>query len=105
MQSLIQTGERIATCANFVTKRDKHNYKVGQLCVITKGQKIIKSGAVNPLQNEATIITQRGLYYRKRRFTAKWNRYYKLDQELSQSEAGSSLQSGSIIIAKCGRYY
>ena len=95
----------MATCANFVTKWGKHNYKVGQLHIITKGQKILKSRAVNPLQNEVIIITQRGMYYRKSRFTTKLTRYYKLGQELSQSAAGNSLQSGSIIIAKCGRYY
>ena len=58
-QSLIQTGERITTCANLVTKWGKNNYKVGQLRIITKGQKILKSRAVNPLQNEVIIITQR----------------------------------------------
>ena len=82
-QSLIQTGERITTCANFVTKWGKNNYKVGQLCIITKGQKILKCRAVNPLQNEVIIITQKDMYYRKGRFTKKWTRYYKLGQELS----------------------
>ena len=96
--SLIQTGERITTCANFVTKWGKYNYKVGQLRIITKGQKILKSRAVNPLQNEVIIITQRGMYYRKGRFTTKWTRYFTKCSRLS-------LQSGSIIIAKCGRYY
>ena len=86
-QSLIQTGERITTCANFVTKWGKNNYKVGQLRIITKGQKILKSRAVNPLQNEVIIITQRGMYHWKSRFTTKWTRYNKLVQELSQSAA------------------
>ena len=104
-QSLIQTGERVTTCANFATKWGKHNYKVGQLRIIIKGQKILKSRAVNPFQNEVIIITQRGMYYRRGRFTTMLTRYYKLGQELSQSVAGNSLQSGSIIIAKCGRYY
>ena len=62
---MIQTGERITTCATFVTKWDRNNYKVGQLRIITKGQKILKSRAVNPLQNEVIIITQRYMYYRK----------------------------------------
>ena len=66
---------------------------------------MLESGAVYPLQNGAIIITQRGIYYRKVRFITKWDRYYKLGQELSQSAAGSSLQSGSIITAKCGSYY
>ena len=66
---------------------------------------IIQSRAVNPLQNEVIIITQRGMYYRKGRFTTKLTRYYKLGQELPQSATGNLLQSGSIIIAKCGRYY
>ena len=62
---MIQTGERIATCANFVTKWGKNNYKVGQLRIITKRQKMLKSRAVNPLQDEVIIITQRSIYYRK----------------------------------------
>ena len=64
-QSLIQTGERTTTCANFVRKWGKNKYKVGQLRIITKKQMILKSSAVNPLQNEVIIITQRGMYYRK----------------------------------------
>ena len=39
-QSLIQTGERITMCVNFVTKSGKNNYKVVKLRIITKGQKI-----------------------------------------------------------------
>ena len=35
-QSLIQTGERTTTCANFVRKWGKNKYKVGQLRIITK---------------------------------------------------------------------
>ena len=67
---MIQTGERITTCANFATKWGKHNYKVGQLRIITKEQKVLKSRAVNPLQNEVIIITdghvlqKRPLYYK-----------------------------------------
>ena len=92
---MIQTGERITTCANFVTKWGKHNYKVGQLRIITKGQKILKSRAVNQLQNEVIIgIEQRDMYYRKGRFTTKWTRYYKLGQELSQSAAGYHYKVG-----------
>ena len=90
--SLFQTGERITKCVNVFAKWDKHNYKIQQLRIITKGQKILKNGAVNPLQNGVIIIAQRG-------------RYYKLGQEILQSRAGNSLQSGSIAIAKCGRYY
>ena len=104
-QSLLQTVERITKCVNFVTKRGKHNYKVGQLRFITKGQKILKSGTVNPSQYKAIIITQRSKYYKKGHFITKWDRYYKLGQELLQSGAGNSLQSGSIIVVKCGRYY
>ena len=79
-QSLIQTGERVTTCANFVTKWGKHYYK---------GTEDIKNRAVNPLQNEVIIITQRDIYYRKSRFTTKWTGYYKFGQELSQSAAGN----------------
>ena len=93
-QSLIQSGARIITCANFVTKWGKNNYKVGKLRIITKGQKILKSRAVNPLQNGVIIITQRGIYYKKSRFTTKWTRYYKLGQELSQSAAGYHYKVG-----------
>ena len=97
-QSLTQTGERITTCANFVTKWGKHNYKVGQLRIITRGQTILKSRAVNPLQNEVIIITQRGMYYKKSRFTTKWTRYYKLGQELSQSAAGYHYKVGQSLL-------
>ena len=90
---------------NFITKCGKHNYKVGQLCVITKGQEILKSRAVNSLQSRAIIITQRHMYYKKDRFITKLGRYYKLGRELLQSGAGNLLQSGSIVIAKWGRYY
>ena len=104
-QSLIQTGEIITKCASFFTKWGKHNYKAGQLRIITMGQEILKSGAVNPLQNDAIIIIKKDMYYRKGRLTTKWNRYYKLGQELSRSAAGNSLQSGLVIIGKCGRCY
>ena len=50
-QSLLKTGEIIKKCVNLVTKWDKQIYKVGQLRIIKKGQTILKSGAVNPLQN------------------------------------------------------
>ena len=89
---------------NFITKCGKHNYKVGQLCVITKEQEILKSRAVNSLQSRV-IITQRHMYYKKDRFITKLGRYYKLGRELLQSGAGNLLQSGSIVIAKWGRYY
>ena len=62
---MIQTGEKITTCANFITKWGKNNCKARQLRIITKGQKMLKSRAVNPLQNEVIIITHRGMYYRK----------------------------------------
>ena len=60
----MQTGEKITTCANFVTKWGKNDYKVAQLRIITKRQNILKSRAVNPIPNEVIIITQRGMYYR-----------------------------------------
>ena len=97
-QSLIQTGERITTCANFVAKWGKHNYKVGQLRIIPKGQKILKSRAVNPLQNVVIVITQREMYYRKGGFTTKWTRYYKLGQKLSQSAAGYHYKVGQSLL-------
>ena len=84
---------------------DKHNYKVGQLCVITKGQEILKSGAVDSLQSGTIIITQRDMYYKKGCFITKWERYYKLGQELLQSGACNLLHSRSIVIAKWSRYY
>ena len=62
---MIQPGERITTWANFVTKWGKNNCKVRQLHITKKGEKILKSGAVNPLQNEIIIVTKRGMYYRK----------------------------------------
>ena len=96
-QSFIQTGERITTCANFVTKWGKHNYKVGQLRIITKEQKVLKSRAVDPLQNEVIIITQMGRYYRKGCFTTKLTRYCKLGksfhkvQQVIHYKVGQSL--------------
>ena len=66
--SLLQTGERITKCVNFFANWGKHNYKIEQLCIITKWQKILKSGAVNPLQNGVIIIAQRSMYYKKGRF-------------------------------------
>ena len=93
-QSLSKTGARITKCNNLTTKWGKHNYKVGQLRVITKGQGKLKSGAVNSLQSGAIISTKRDMYYKKRRFIAKWGRYYKLGQELLQSGAGNFLQGG-----------
>ena len=85
--SLLQTGERITKCVNFFANWGKHDYKIGQLCIITKGQKILKSGAVNPLQNGVIIITQRGMYYKKGRFIT----------------VGPVLQTGERDIAKLGR--
>ena len=38
------------------------------------------------------------MYYKKVRFTAKWDRYYKLGQDLSKRGAGCLLQSGSIVL-------
>ena len=66
--SLLQSGERITKYANFFANWGKQNYKIGQLCIIRKGQKILKSGAVNPLQNRVIIISQRSMYYKKGRF-------------------------------------
>ena len=83
-QSLIQTGEIITKCANFFTQWGKHNYKAGHLRITTMGQEILKSGAVNPLQNDAIIIIQNGMYYRKGRLTTKWNRYYKLGKSFHE---------------------
>ena len=53
--SLLQTGERITKCVKFFANWGK-------------GQKILKSGAVNPLQNGVIIIAQRSMYYKKGRF-------------------------------------
>ena len=58
-QSLLKTGEIIKKCVNLVTKWDKQIYKVGQLRII-KGQTIVKSGAVNPLQNGSSNSLQNG---------------------------------------------
>ena len=66
--SLFETGERIKKCVNVFAKWGKHNYKIQQLRIITKGQIILKNGAVNPLQNGVIIIAQRGMYYNKGRF-------------------------------------
>ena len=66
--SLLQTRERITKCVNCFENWGKHNYKIGQLRIIPKGQKILKSGAVNPLQNGVIIIAQRSMYYKKGRF-------------------------------------
>ena len=51
------------------------------------------------------MITQRVRYYKIGRFIEKWDRYYKLGQEVLQSWASNSLQCGSLVITKCGRYY
>ena len=107
---MIQTGERITTCANFVTKWDKHNYKVGQLRIITKVQKVLKSRAVNPLQNEVIIITKMGMYYRKGRFTTKLTRYCKLGksfhkvQQVIHYKVGQSLLQNVIGIIKLNKF-
>ena len=85
--SLLQTGERITKCVNFFANWGKHNYKIGQLRILTKGQKILKSGAVNPLQNGVIIIAQKGMYYKKCRFIT----------------VGPVLQTGARDIAKLGR--
>ena len=74
-------------------------------CKGEKDTKTLKTGAVNPLQNGEIIIRQRGMYYKKGCFITKWDRYYKLGQELLQSGAGNLLQSGLIVIAKKDRYY
>ena len=66
--SSFQAGERITKCVNFFGNWGKHNYKIGQLCIFIKGQKILKSGAVNPLQNGVIIIAQKSMYYKKGRF-------------------------------------
>ena len=84
--SLLQTGERITKCVIFANW-GRLNYKIGQLRIITKGQKILKSGAVNPLQNGVIIIAQRGMYYKKCRFIT----------------VGPVLQTGARDIAKLGR--
>ena len=104
-QSLLQTGERITKCGNIITKWGKHNYKVAPLRIITKGQDIFYRAAVIPLQSGAIIIPQRGMYYKRVRFITKWDRYYKLGQELLQSGAGNLSESGSIVIVKGDNYY
>ena len=48
-------------------------------------------------------MKERGTYCKKRRFITKWARHYKLGIELLQSGVGNSLESGSYVIAKCGR--
>ena len=80
-------------------------YNVGNLHIITKLQKILKSGAVNQLQNGRIIITEWGTYYKKGRFITKSDRHYKLGIELLQSGAGNSLENRSIVIAKYGSYH
>ena len=51
------------------------------------------------------VITMRGMYYKKGSFITEWGKYYKLGQNLLESGVGNLLQSGSIVIAKWGRYY
>ena len=85
--SLLQTGERITKYVNFFANWGKHNYKIGQLRILTKGLKILKSGAVNPLQSGVIITSQRGMYYKKGRFIT----------------VGPVLQTGARDIAKLGR--
>ena len=85
--SLLQTGERITKCVNFFANWGKHNYKIGQLRIITKGQKILKSRVVNPLQNGVINIAERGMYYKKDCFIT----------------VGPVLQTGARDNAKLGR--
>ena len=40
-QSLLQTDERITKSGSSIKNGDKHNYKVAQLRIFTKGQKIL----------------------------------------------------------------
>ena len=82
-------------CNNFITKWGKYNCKLGQLRVITKGHEISKTGAVNSLQSEAIIITQSGMYYKKRPL------YYKVGQVL-QSEA-TITEKGQYIFVTIGQ--
>ena len=85
--SFLQTGERITKCVNFFANWGKHNYKIGQLRIITKGQKILKSRVVNPLQNGVINIAERGMYYKKDYFIT----------------VGPVLQTGARDNAKLGR--
>ena len=85
--SFLQTGERITKCVNFFANWGKHNYKIGQLRIITKGQKILKSRVVNPLQNGVINIAERGMYYKKDCFIT----------------VGPVLQTGARDNAKLGR--
>ena len=75
-------------------------------------------GAANPLQNEVIIITQRGIYCRKSRFTTKWTSYTncgksfpKVQQEINYKVGQLLLQNvvGTIkldnFIAKWDNYY
>ena len=55
-QALLQTGERITKCVNFITRWGKLNYKLGQLRIVRKGEKILQSRVVYPSQNGAIII-------------------------------------------------
>ena len=70
--------------------------------LLQRGKDIIKWNSVNPLKCGAMIMKQRSIYYRNACFITKWDRYYKLGQELLQSGAGYLLQSGSIVIVKWG---
>ena len=75
----------------------KHNDKIGQLPVITKGQKILKNRAVNPLQNGVIIITQRGRFYKKRPLyysgtgIGNWGKSYCKVGQVSHFKVGQSL--------------
>ena len=56
-----------------ITTWEKHNYKVVQLRIITKGPRILKNGAVNSLQSgainhytEGHVLQKSPLYYKVR---------------------------------------
>ena len=72
--------------------------------LLQRGKDIIKWNSVNPLKCGAMIMKQRSIYYKNARFITKWDRYYKLGQELLQSGAGYLLQSGSIVIVTLYTY-
>ena len=60
-----------------ITTWEKHNYKVVQLRIITKGPRILKNGAVNSLQSGAI-----NHYYTEGHVLQKSPLYYKVRQVL-----------------------
>ena len=89
----------------------KHNYKVGQLCVIAKRQETLKGGAVNSLRTGATIkhrgvcITKKSALLQSEAGITNWGkRYYKVEQVIYYKVERFLLESGVDII-RWGNYY